>query len=273
MAEVPYIQLFQDDLLAGMLELSAEERGAYVTMLAMMWSKGRGLRDDNQWLARMCNVSTRKFGIIKNSLIELGKIAVVDGLIVNYRALETHENARKSREIAIENGSKGGKKRAENMAKTAGNSQSAPSNPSDPASSSQNQSQNQLSQVSSVSSTQPHTDTPKPTSASSGRAHVNFMTFGCELQEIAALPSNISFVPVRQWLEAGIDPDLIRRVVENKASSQLAAGQPIRSFNYFKEAILEAHAMATGKPQLRVVGSQLAEKPDDWKDEDENSEF
>jgi uncharacterized protein YdaU (DUF1376 family) len=84
----PYVKFYADDWLAGTFELSAEARGCYITLCALMWSKAGPIVDDGRSLARYCNVSTRKWPSIKNELIEAGKIAVKDGLIHQKRALD-----------------------------------------------------------------------------------------------------------------------------------------------------------------------------------------
>ena len=107
------VDFYHDDWLAGTMELSAEQRGVFITLCALYWSKSARVPENDQWLAGMCSMSVRKWKIVKQQLIDLGKIEVVDGFIYQERAEIEYENATNIKERAKINGAKGGSKSAE----------------------------------------------------------------------------------------------------------------------------------------------------------------
>jgi hypothetical protein len=119
---------------------------------------------------------------------------------------------------------------------------------------------------STVSTTEPNTDKSKATVAS--RA-ADYLVFGKRLIELAGLPPTVSYEPLRLWLEAGISPDLILRVIEDRATTARVAAKQIHSFSYFEKPILEAQARAIGKPS---GGTTLSENPEAFEDEPEFSD-
>ncbi len=110
---VSHIDFYADDWLAGASELTPEQRGAFITICALYYSKQGRVPENDHWLSGMCNMSVRKWRSIKNTLIEIGKIEVIDGFIFQERSEIELENALKAKEFARINGSKGGKKSAE----------------------------------------------------------------------------------------------------------------------------------------------------------------
>jgi uncharacterized protein YdaU (DUF1376 family) len=115
-SDVARVDFYFDDWLTGTMELSAEERGAYITVCALIWKTGNRLKDNETILARWCAMSVRRWRAMRQVLIEAGKLEVVDGFIRQQRAEAELETARERREKARENGAKGGRKKAENSA-------------------------------------------------------------------------------------------------------------------------------------------------------------
>jgi len=110
------VDVYFEDFLAGMFDLSLEERGAYWTFCCLLWKHKGKLPDNNQMLARWCGCSGRLLRSVKARLIEKGKIAVDDGLIRQPRA-ENEWFASVSRlESAVNRGRMGGEKTAETRA-------------------------------------------------------------------------------------------------------------------------------------------------------------
>lgn len=107
------VDFYPDDWLAGTLELSPDQRGVYITLCALYFSRQGRLQDNERWIAGMCNLSLRMYRKIKNELLDLGKIEIIDGFIYQERAEIELENAMKAKSAAQENGSKGGLKSAE----------------------------------------------------------------------------------------------------------------------------------------------------------------
>jgi uncharacterized protein YdaU (DUF1376 family) len=97
MSVLPYHKRYHSDALAGFMPLTLEERGAYQTLLDMMYDRGGPLIDNERLLAGYMNCSLRKWRQIRDQLIEKGKIFVNrDGLISNSRARKEIENASKT---------------------------------------------------------------------------------------------------------------------------------------------------------------------------------
>lgn len=118
MSILPYHKRYHSDALAGFMALTLEERGAYQTLLDMMYDRGGPLIDNERLLAGYMNCSLRKWRQVRDQLIEKGKIFLTrDGLISNSRARKEIENASKTRRKLIEAGAKGGRTRAENEKK------------------------------------------------------------------------------------------------------------------------------------------------------------
>lgn len=115
MSVLPYHKRYHSDALAGFMPLTLEERGAYQTLLDMMYDRGGPLIDNERLLAGYMNCSTRKWRQIRDQLISKQKIYInSEGLIVNKRARKEIENASKTQRKLIEAGAKGGRTRAEN---------------------------------------------------------------------------------------------------------------------------------------------------------------
>jgi uncharacterized protein YdaU (DUF1376 family) len=114
------------DALTGLhfMPLTLEERGAYQTLLDMMYDRGGPLIDNERLLAGYMNCSLRKWRQIRADLIEKGKISITrDGQICNSRARKEIENQSKTHRKLIESGAKGGRTRAENEKKSNENSE------------------------------------------------------------------------------------------------------------------------------------------------------
>jgi uncharacterized protein YdaU (DUF1376 family) len=95
---VPYIRFFGDDWLAGTQELSLEERGALITIVALTSSTGRGPEADFKRLARRFGCTPGRAKKIIMSLVDLGKITIEDGSLNNKRALFETKNSQKNSE-------------------------------------------------------------------------------------------------------------------------------------------------------------------------------
>lgn len=106
--------------LNGMLTLSLEERGAYNTLLDLIYDRSGPVPDDARWLSGWMGCSLRRWAQLRASLVGKGKIyeITVNGIasLMNPRAaIEIENQAKLSRNLS-EIGAKGGRKRAENAA-------------------------------------------------------------------------------------------------------------------------------------------------------------
>lgn len=107
--------------LDGMLALTLEERGAYNTVLDLIYDREGPIPDDARWLAGWMGVSIRKWSSLRSALIEAGKIFAVNvngiDCLMNRRAAIELENQTKLSRKLSESGAKGGRKSAETKAK------------------------------------------------------------------------------------------------------------------------------------------------------------
>ncbi len=118
MSANPFHKRYHSDALSGMMPLTLEERGAYQTILDLIYDRGGPIVDNQRLLAGYMNVSTRKYRSVRDSLIAKGKIYHDEnGNLTNDRALkELVQSKLKGRKHA-EHGAKGGRKSAEQRKK------------------------------------------------------------------------------------------------------------------------------------------------------------
>lgn len=88
----PWVKFFASDFLTGVGDLQADEIGAYMVVLALIWDRGAPIQDDSSWLARRAGTSTRRFNQIRARLIETGKLEARNGLLGNRRAISAVED-------------------------------------------------------------------------------------------------------------------------------------------------------------------------------------
>jgi uncharacterized protein YdaU (DUF1376 family) len=93
--------------LVGMRVLSCEERGAYNTLLDLIYANDGSVIDDDRYLAGECALSMRGWRRVKARLVELRKIYAEGGRVKNFRAdaevrfgLKKVETARVAGEIS-----------------------------------------------------------------------------------------------------------------------------------------------------------------------------
>ncbi|UYZ08243.1 YdaU family protein [Agrobacterium salinitolerans] len=104
---MPYHRRYQGDALQGYRKLTLEQRGAYTTILDLIYDEGGPIEFNERWLAGELNCSLRKAKALLDELLELRKIYVTrDGKISNHRAELEIGNALKISRKRAENGSK-----------------------------------------------------------------------------------------------------------------------------------------------------------------------
>jgi uncharacterized protein YdaU (DUF1376 family) len=97
MNEFPWFRFFPQDWLAGTSDLSAAERGVYITLLAVIYDRGGPIPRNDVSLGRRCGLPKAGFVRALESLIEAGKLTLNDGMISNERAeIELVERAKHS---------------------------------------------------------------------------------------------------------------------------------------------------------------------------------
>lgn len=86
MGQIKWYKRDPSAALNGMMELSLEERGAYNTILDLIYSRDGNLVDDDRFIAGWLRVDVRIWKRIKTSLIERGKLYVDGELLRNEKA-------------------------------------------------------------------------------------------------------------------------------------------------------------------------------------------
>jgi hypothetical protein len=99
----PYIRFFGDDWLSGTQDLDLIERGALITIVALTASTGQPPKEDYKRLGRRFGCTPMKAKKSVLALIELGKLHIVDGAIINGRALKEVGISQKLSEKQTEN--------------------------------------------------------------------------------------------------------------------------------------------------------------------------
>ena len=114
MSSNPWHKRYHSDALNGYMGLSLEERGAYTTLLDLMYQSGEPVVDNERLIAGWMQVSLRRYRILRDKLIVSGKIIrLADGRLTNARFQKERENSSKTSRKRAENGSRGGVKSAE----------------------------------------------------------------------------------------------------------------------------------------------------------------
>ena len=102
--------------LEGMRRLTLEQRGAYNTLLDLIYSRGAPVPDDDRWLAGNMNVSVRKWLIIRAELLAAGRIVAREdrhGPVLSDEMAEIEiEKQTSRRRVNAESGKIGGEKSA-----------------------------------------------------------------------------------------------------------------------------------------------------------------
>lgn len=113
---MPYHRRYHGDALQGYRRLTLEQRGAYTTILDLIYDAGGPIDNNERWLAGELNCSLRKARVLISELLSLRKIFLNErGQISNHRC-----------EAEIENSLKISRKRAENASKPRGKSAENP---------------------------------------------------------------------------------------------------------------------------------------------------
>ncbi|MDJ0894822.1 MAG: YdaU family protein [Alphaproteobacteria bacterium] len=83
-----WFRFYPDDFISGTAELSAHDRGVYITLLARMYACEGRIKNDHQSLARLCGTRTTHFRKALEALIESGKIVDEGSTLTNKRCLD-----------------------------------------------------------------------------------------------------------------------------------------------------------------------------------------
>jgi uncharacterized protein YdaU (DUF1376 family) len=78
----PWYRHFPDAFLAGTIILTLEERGAYITLVDLIYTRDGNLPDDDRLVARTMGTDPRYWRRLKQRLIAKNKVRIVDGLLM-----------------------------------------------------------------------------------------------------------------------------------------------------------------------------------------------
>lgn len=95
MTALPWFKCYPTDFREGMVGLTCEERGAYITVLLLIYERGGSIPDDDAWLAANLWCSLRAWKKIRASLIVKGKL-----FALNVNGVDSLMNRRAADEIA-----------------------------------------------------------------------------------------------------------------------------------------------------------------------------
>ena len=109
----------------GTAGLSLEEEAAYLRIINAIHKHDQPIPDNDRVLAGMFRCSTRKARALLNALIEAGKVRIEGGRIINDKAISDIVQRGFVSGSRAESGAKGGRKRAENAAKSLENNEPA----------------------------------------------------------------------------------------------------------------------------------------------------
>lgn len=232
---------YPSDFLMGVLCLSFEEKCAYSICLDLIYDRGGPIPDDAQWLANVCGISTRRWRSLRDSLVKAGKLFVVDGMLFNERAERELVALDDQTEIDVENGAKGGRKRAENAAKT-------PRKPSenDPDSNDING----VGQAKLEARARSYTEVDVGGDAHASPPAISQTAHEVSDQIAVLCGHDLQFIPpawcgapmrVQAWLTNGWQPEIIL-VAVRRVIAKLKDPTQVNSVKFFERTIAEEHA-------------------------------
>lgn len=82
-----------DAALAGMAELSAQERGVYNSLIDLLYARDGDVPDDDRRIARMISLDVREYRAVKQRLIARHKVWIEDGKITAKRVRSALDEA------------------------------------------------------------------------------------------------------------------------------------------------------------------------------------
>ena len=132
---LPWFKCFPRDFNEGMIGLSLEERGAYITVLNLIYQRGGPVPDDAPYFRALLSCTPKTWAKIRAALIARGKLFEVNfngaDSLMNRRAADELARREEISEIRSELGERGGRKtqakRRENNDLAQANAEQAPS--------------------------------------------------------------------------------------------------------------------------------------------------
>lgn len=267
----PFYPRYQSDALTGYANLTLELRGAYTTLLDMLYDSDwdEGLVDNERQLAGNMNISIRKYRLIRDELLQMPKklIRLTDGRLTNPRYMKERQKALDLSRKRATAGSEGGKKTQaqrefdgfstpENVAKTSRkrreNATSHEDNFDETAEKANDlnggtqASASDLLESASRARASPysrdHIDNGSIEPSSTALDPVDLAEHfsriaGIRHLEPARIIQNVKYV--REWVDLGVD---VADVETTILTQRDRSGSPIHSLRYFDAAVRRIHA-------------------------------
>lgn len=105
MSDQPWFKFYIQDWLTGTGDLTATEKGVYITLLACMYDMGGPIKRDDARLAMRCGSRISHFRSALTALLDAGKITEANGYLSNTRVEKEqvvyHELSKKNRTNAL----------------------------------------------------------------------------------------------------------------------------------------------------------------------------
>lgn len=86
MSPRPWYKHYPSDFLAGIGGMQADEIAAYTVCLNLIYDRGGPIRDDARRIAGLCGMSVRRWNVVRENLIRMGKLVRRDDFLSNPRA-------------------------------------------------------------------------------------------------------------------------------------------------------------------------------------------
>lgn len=250
MGDIKWYKRDPDAALAGMMQLTLEERGAYNTVLDLIYSKADKLPDDDHFIAGFLASDVRVWKRIKAKLISLGKIRVEEGLLRNFRATSEVDAAL----LRVASASDAGKQSA--AAKAAKKKAQESQNNglvSTPVSTEVQRPFQQSTATATTTSTNHHHPKNGTGNGHAKAADDKTVFAECDsalrnIEGIGAHPVAVAPViaPIWQLVQAGYS--LHATVIPSVRRQVAAAGKPISRWSYFVKGILDDAKAAAVPP-------------------------
>ena len=247
--------------LEGMAVLTLEERGAYNTILDLIYTKDGKVDDDDRFLAGWMRVDVRVWRRIRRRLLDLGKL-YIDGTYLRHSRADT-EVSRALLRVAS----------AEEAGRASAAKREADRNVSNDLASTDVERTPQLSTTTSTSTYRGPSPTPSPGAAREKEA--------AEISAVAMadVPISIRADPRMRGLNAWIERLLVEGVhkasiIEGLSRSAVSLDAAPSTFEYFRPAIDRAEAAHRSRPASsgaavsldgfhRHIATELAIRRDD----------
>lgn len=100
---LPYYKAYPRDFIEGTIGMGFETKGAYRLVLDLIYMQGGNLPDDARYISGLLGCTVRKWNVLRDALVSMGKIIVNGEFLTNERAVIELETLRKLQDKQSEN--------------------------------------------------------------------------------------------------------------------------------------------------------------------------